>query len=81
MKNKFKLVLLVLQLELCWKFIKAWRKKTDKYFEKGGHFTSNRSKKLYKHLQKHSDNAMILTQRLNKMTSIGTPPMEAAEVK
>ncbi len=80
MKTKFQIIMLALHIELCWLFIKAWRKKTDKYFAKGGCFTSKRSKKLYKHLGKHSDRATILISKLRKITSIGTPPMEVAEI-
>lgn len=74
MRTKFELIMIVFQIELCWFFIKALRRKAENNFEKGECFVTVIS--THKRLQGYCDKIILLTYKYNKMCSIGSRPME-----
>lgn len=69
MKTKLEKMVIISQLELDWMFIRALRKRSENYFNKGGNFFSGKYMRTYNKLQNHSNHAMVLSHRYKLLSA------------
>jgi len=76
MRTKTKCYILALRIALWYSLVRAYRKKTDNYFKKGGTFPSEKSVKMYSRLTRLCNRVMLLCCKYKKLTSAGALPTE-----